>query len=110
MEDVCPTCGAMLERSRCRRCPQVPTKLAVELPPGWKSSPLTGLPDMTLDQAPPTWTARNRDLELRVQWRPEQAQYTCKSLMLGSVLEARFFVYPHEVVEWLHVWFPRASI
>lgn len=80
----------------------------IEMPRGWVSSPKS-LPDMSTRQDSASWVAVNGEYSLRVRWQIDIAQYVCEAVVRTSVVETRFLVYPHELVEWLVLWFPRAA-
>ena len=90
----------------------------VALLPGWVSED-RGLPEMTLPTAGDieagyegdVWTATKRSWKLEVRWRGDQARYHCRTFKEGEEAprEAKVFEYPHEVVEWMSLWFAQLA-
>ena len=92
--------------------------LNVALPPGWTSSD-PGLPEM--EPVSPekregymgtSWVGRKGSWQLEVRWRGDQALFICRAVKDGneeSPMEHRTFSYPHEVVEWLGIWFSQLA-
>jgi len=88
--------------------------ITVNLPPGWRSSD-PGLPEM-LPVAPDeregyegvAWRATKGSWQLEVRWRGDHGLFVCRAVKDGAEenpMEHRTFPYPHEVVEWLGIWF-----
>lgn len=90
----------------------------VALPPGW-SSDQAGLPEMTLPTRADIeagydgdlWTASKRSWRLEIRWRGDHAMYHCRAFRVGDdrYREARSFEYPHEVVDWMSIWFAQLT-
>jgi hypothetical protein len=55
------------------------------------------------------WTAYRGDQRLEVRWMGNHAKYFCRVFLapgdLENPTEARTFDYPHEVIDWLAMWF-----
>jgi len=84
------------------------------MPPGWSSDHL-GLPEMTLPTESDLaggyegdmWIGKKQSWSLEVRWRGDQAKFHCHTFKAPEEAprEAKVFDYPHEVVEWLSLWF-----
>lgn len=93
-----------------------PNRINVKMPAGWVASK-TGLPDMTSPSDAEleagyegsVWAASCDDKRLEVRWMGNHAKYFCRAYMAAtdaeSPTEARSFDYPHEVIDWLTMWF-----
>lgn len=57
------------------------------------------------------WRARKGGWTLEVHWRGDRAKYVCCVLRDGEdePREARIFDYPHEIVEWVGLWFAQLA-
>ena len=59
-----------------------------------------------------SWKARKGSWALEVRWRGDHALFVCRAVKDGneeSPMEHRTFTYPHEVVEWLGIWFTQLT-
>jgi hypothetical protein len=57
------------------------------------------------------WTARKGPWALEVRWRGDTAKFLCRLLREAEEgpREVRTFDYPHEVVEWVGIWFAQLA-
>lgn len=90
--------------------------IGIRLPSGWTSSD-KGLPDMSCPDPEELkdgyvgvlWTAHRGDQTLEVRWMGNHAKYFCRVFMTPedreNPAESRTFAYPHEVLDWLAMWF-----
>lgn len=55
------------------------------------------------------WAATRQDQKLEVRWRGDHGKYLCRVYLNSEneeePTEARTFDYPHEVINWLGLWF-----
>lgn len=93
-----------------------PNRIGIKMPPGW-SSEYTGVPDMNVPTPDELkagyegeiWIATRGKQRLEVRWRGDHAKYLCRVYLDAadkeSPAESRTFDYPHEVINWLGLWF-----
>lgn len=55
------------------------------------------------------WTAHRGNQKLEVRWMGNHAKYLCRVFLVPqddeNPTESRVFDYPHEVLQWLGIWF-----
>jgi len=92
-------------------------RIGVRMPPGWSSED-AGIPDMTVPTPAELeagyegdlWVATRTNQRLEVRWRGDHGKYLCRVYLDAAAddeapTEARTFDYPHEVINWLGLWF-----
>lgn len=106
------------EPHRCLPCVEkfgVEPKITISLPEGWVSKD-AGLPDMdwpsnlelSLGYEGTLWTACKGEQRIEIRWMGDHAKFFCRVLLKEqdeNPIEFKLFDYPHEVVEWLFLWF-----
>jgi len=87
----------------------------VQLPVGWASSD-PGLPDMAWPDdgveagyQGELWTATRGTQRIEVRWMGNHANYVCRVFLKygddENPAESRTFHYPHEIIDWMAMWF-----
>lgn len=58
-----------------------------------------------------TWLAKKGFWRLEVRWRGDHAKFHCRTFKVDEEesREARAFEYPHEIIEWMSLWFAQLA-